>query len=98
MTEPRASLRSDNCPNTFGIGVRFGLEQLSDFIGMRRPQCQKHTSGRRKAQHGCCRAWTTEPIHSAEVLALKRTAMPPGKPTSAAQPQPHSDREESLTS
>jgi hypothetical protein len=34
-TESRASLRSDNCPISIGIGVRFGLEQVSAFIGIR---------------------------------------------------------------
>ena len=36
MTEPRASLRSDNCPISIGIGVRFGSEQVSAFVGIRR--------------------------------------------------------------
>ena len=39
-----------------------------------------------------------DPIHSAEALALKRTARPPGKPISVAQPQPHSGLAGSLTS
>ena len=36
MTNPRASLRSDNCPISIGMGVRFGLEQVSAFVGIRR--------------------------------------------------------------
>ena len=36
MTNPRASLRSDNCPISIGIGVRFGLEQVSAFAGIRK--------------------------------------------------------------
>src|ERR1035438_3106036 len=35
MTNPRASLRSDNCPISIGMGVRFGLEQVSAFVGIR---------------------------------------------------------------
>ena len=35
MTNPRASLRSDNCPTSIGMSVRFELEQVSDFVGMR---------------------------------------------------------------
>src|SRR6266540_4918779 len=35
MTKPRASLRSDNCPTSIGMSVRFELEQVSDFVGMR---------------------------------------------------------------
>lgn len=37
MTEPRASLRSDYCPILIGTGVRFGLEQVSAFVGIRNP-------------------------------------------------------------
>jgi len=36
MNQPRASLRSDSCPTSIGIPVRYGLEQLSAFIGIRR--------------------------------------------------------------
>ena len=36
MTNPRASLRSDNCPISIGMGVRFGLEQVSAFVGIRK--------------------------------------------------------------
>src|SRR5205823_8888488 len=36
MTKPRASLRSDNCPSSIGMSVRFELDQVSDFVGMRR--------------------------------------------------------------
>ena len=35
MTNPRASLRSDSCPISIGIGVRLGLEQVSAFAGIR---------------------------------------------------------------
>ena len=35
ITNPRASLRSDNCPISIGIGVRYGLEQVSDIVGIR---------------------------------------------------------------
>jgi hypothetical protein len=35
MTNPRASLRSDDCPISIGMGVRFGLEQVSAFVGIR---------------------------------------------------------------
>ena len=35
MTNTRASLRSDNCPISIGMGVRFGLEQVSAFVGIR---------------------------------------------------------------
>ena len=35
MTKPRASLRSDNCPISIGIRVRFELEQVSAFAGIR---------------------------------------------------------------
>jgi len=35
MTNSRASLRSGNCPISIGIGVRFGSEQVSAFIGIR---------------------------------------------------------------
>src|SRR5439155_24555514 len=35
MTKSRASLRSDNCPTSIGMSVRFELEQVSDFVGMR---------------------------------------------------------------
>src|ERR1017187_2587641 len=35
ITNPRASLRSDNCPISIGMGVRFGLEQVSAFVGIR---------------------------------------------------------------
>ena len=41
MTNPRASLRSDNCPISIGMGVRFGLEQVSAFVGIRRPSRSK---------------------------------------------------------
>jgi hypothetical protein len=37
MTNSRASLRSGNCPISIGIGVRFGSEQVSAFIGIRKP-------------------------------------------------------------
>ena len=36
MTKPRASLRSETCPISIGIGVRYGLEQVSELIGMRK--------------------------------------------------------------
>src|ERR1035441_952104 len=36
MTNPRASLRSDNCPISIGMSVRFELEQVSAFAGIRR--------------------------------------------------------------
>ena len=36
MTNTRASLRSDNCPTSIGMSVRFELEQVSDFVGMRK--------------------------------------------------------------
>ena len=35
MTNPRASLRSDNCPISIGMSVRFELEQVSAFAGIR---------------------------------------------------------------
>jgi hypothetical protein len=35
MTNPRASLRSDNCPISIGMSVRFELEQVSAFVGIR---------------------------------------------------------------
>jgi hypothetical protein len=35
MTNPRASLRSDNCPISIGMRVRFELEQVSAFVGIR---------------------------------------------------------------
>ena len=35
MTKPRASLRSDNCPISIGMRVRFELEQVSAFVGIR---------------------------------------------------------------
>lgn len=35
MNQPRASLRSDSCPTSIGIPVRYELEQLSAFIGIR---------------------------------------------------------------
>ena len=35
MTKPRASLRSDNCPISFGMSARFELEQVSAFVGIR---------------------------------------------------------------
>ena len=35
MTNTRASLRSDNCPTSIGMSVRFELEHVSDFVGMR---------------------------------------------------------------
>jgi hypothetical protein len=35
MTEPRASLRSDNCPISIGMSVRFQLERVSAFVGIR---------------------------------------------------------------
>ena len=36
MTNPRASLRSDNCPISIGMSVRFELEQVSAFVGIRK--------------------------------------------------------------
>ena len=35
ITNPRASLRSDNCPISIGMSVRFELEQVSAFVGIR---------------------------------------------------------------
>ncbi len=35
MNQPRASLRSDTCPTSIGIPVRYELEQPSAFIGIR---------------------------------------------------------------
>src|SRR5436190_22037180 len=50
MTKPRASLRSDNCPTSIGTSVRFELEQVSDFVGMRRMPNQARERSRTAAQ------------------------------------------------
>jgi len=54
MTKPRASLRSETCPISIGIGVRYGLEQVSELIGMR--------IWRWDGRYGCGTAGGTAPM------------------------------------
>ena len=49
--DPRASLRSDNCPISIGMGVRFGLEQMSAFVGIRN-QLETFSNSGKYAQPG----------------------------------------------
>ena len=57
MTNTRASLRSDNCPTSIGMSVRFELEQVSDFVGMRSHE-QIHSLGDQyRSKRGSILGW-----------------------------------------
>ena len=43
MTKPTASLRSDTCPKSIGMSVRFELEQVPDFVGMHSTNAPRRT-------------------------------------------------------
>ena len=52
MTKPRASLRSETCPISIGIGVRYGLEQVSELIGMRTRQWGRLENSGKRCRNG----------------------------------------------
>jgi hypothetical protein len=82
----------------FQHGLYPGIEAVETLAHIHRFQGHKDPGGAGEAQHGRCKAWSTEPIHPGVAAALKRIVNSLDKVTSAAQAPTPGNMAATLTS